>query len=78
MHSEWVSKESVRSIPETLKQSQQQQQAPKTKEKLIMVSPPGFNNFIVNELHQHLQNFQGVILDILVQTSINTPRINIS
>ena len=24
-----------------------------------MVSPPGFNNFIVNGLHQDLQNFQG-------------------
>ena len=35
------------------------QQAPKTKEKLNMVSPPGFNNFIVNELHQDVQNIQG-------------------
>ena len=24
-----------------------------------MVSPPGFNNFIVNELHQDVQNFKG-------------------
>ena len=24
-----------------------------------MVSPPGFNNFIVNERHQDVQNFQG-------------------
>ena len=59
-HSEWVSKESIWSILEILKQSQQQQQAPKTKEKLIMVSPPpGFNNFIANQLHQDVQNFQG-------------------
>ena len=43
-----------------------------------MVSPPGFNNFMVNELHQDLQNFQGVILDILVKAGINTPMINVS
>ena len=24
-----------------------------------MVSPPGFNNYVVNELHQDAQNFQG-------------------
>ena len=24
-----------------------------------MVNPPGFINFIVNELHQDVQNFQG-------------------
>ena len=51
LHSKWVSQESIWSIPETLHQLQQQQQAPKTKEKLIMLSPPGINNFIVNELH---------------------------
>ena len=39
--------------------TQQQQHNPKTKEKLNMVSPPGFNSFIVNELHQDVQNFQG-------------------
>ena len=63
LHSEWVSKESLWSIPETLQQqSQQQKKAPKTKEKLNMVSPPVFNNSIVNELHQDVQNFQGVNL----------------
>ena len=58
-HSELVSKESLWPIPETLQQSQQQQQAPKTKEKLDMVSPPGLNNVIVNELDQDVQNVQG-------------------
>ena len=44
-------------IPKTLhQQSQQQQQAPQTKEKFNMVSPPGFNNYVVNELHQDVQN----------------------
>ena len=45
-----------------------------------MVSPPGFNNFIVNvnELHQDVQNFKGGNLRNLVKTGINTPRINIS
>ena len=51
---------SLWSIPETLhEQSQQQQQAPKTKEKINMISPPGFNNYVVNELHQDVQNFPG-------------------
>ena len=59
-HSEWIPKESLWSIRETLQQqSQQQQQAPKTKEKLNMASPPGFNNYVVNELRQDVQNFQG-------------------
>ena len=50
--SEWVPKESLWSIPETLqKQPQQQQQAPKTIKKINMVGPPGFNHYIVNELH---------------------------
>ena len=46
-------KGSLWSIPETLQQqSQQEQQAPKIKEKLSMVNPPEFNNYVVNELHQ--------------------------
>ena len=53
-------KELLWSISETLQQhSQQQQQALKTKEKLNMVGPPGFHNYIVNELHQDVQNIQG-------------------
>ena len=41
-------------------QSQQEQQAPKIKEKLNMVDPSGFNCYIVkNELNQDVQNFQG-------------------
>ena len=43
-----------------------------------MVSLPGFNNYVVNELHQDVQTFMGVILDILVKTGINTPRIDIA
>ena len=39
-------------------QPQQQQQALKTKEKLNMVGTPGFNDYIINELHQYVQNFQ--------------------
>ena len=53
VYHQWVPKESLWSIPETLQQqSQQQHQVPKTKEKLNMVSSPGFNNYVVNELHQ--------------------------
>ena len=60
LQSEWVPKESLWSIPETLQQqSQQQQRTSKTKEKLNVVGPPGFNIYIVNELHQDVQNFQG-------------------
>ena len=50
--SEWLPKESLWSIPETLqKQPQQQQQAPKTIKKINMVGPPGFNDYIVDEIH---------------------------
>ena len=60
MYSEWVPKESLWSIQETLQQQPQQQQtAPKTKEKLNMVDPSGFNDYIVNELYQDVKKFQG-------------------
>ena len=50
--SEWLPKESLWSIPETFqKQPQQQQQAPKTIKNINMVGPPGFNDYIVDELH---------------------------
>ena len=73
-HSEWVPKELLWSVTETLQQQpqQQQQQSPKTQEILNMVGPPGFNSYIVNELLQDVEN-----LDILVKTGINTPVINI-
>ena len=31
----------------------------KNKREINMVGPPGFNNYIVNELHENVQNFQG-------------------
>ena len=40
-----------------------------------MAGPRGFSNYLVNELHQDVQNIQVVILDIAVKTGINTPRI---
>ena len=50
----------------------------KSIEKLNVVAQPGFNGYIVNELHQNVQNFHWVITDILVKTGINTPIVHIS
>ena len=46
-----------------------------------MVGLPEINDYIVNELRQDVQNFEGIIFFLLklflVKTGINTPRIHI-